>query len=256
MTSQIVGRLGPLEYVLNTPSHHRVHHGTVSHLSLSGCLLFCWCVCLFVSLTLSPLCLSVCLFVILVFLSLCLSLLCVCLSLCLCLSVSVSLCLSVSVCLSVCLFVCLSVCLSACLSVCLSFSLFLFISLSLSCSFSLVLYFSLSRALSLTLFFPPLSVPFCLAQCLCLSFTITFILSLTHILLLSFTVHVWHLTFSCSLLLKVYLLEEIVICDLCLASFDISSLNVHVILARCSVIFFFFLQEEIGTALTRTTVSS
>ena len=24
---QLVGRLGPLEWILNTPSHHRVHHG-------------------------------------------------------------------------------------------------------------------------------------------------------------------------------------------------------------------------------------
>ena len=26
--TKLVGRLGPLEYILNTPSHHRVHHGT------------------------------------------------------------------------------------------------------------------------------------------------------------------------------------------------------------------------------------
>lgn len=26
--TELVGRLGPLEWVLNTPSHHRVHHGT------------------------------------------------------------------------------------------------------------------------------------------------------------------------------------------------------------------------------------
>ena len=26
--TQIVGKLGPLEYVFNTPSHHRVHHGS------------------------------------------------------------------------------------------------------------------------------------------------------------------------------------------------------------------------------------
>ena len=24
---QAVGKIGPLEYILNTPSHHRVHHG-------------------------------------------------------------------------------------------------------------------------------------------------------------------------------------------------------------------------------------
>ena len=24
--TEVVGSLGPLEYVLNTPSHHRVHH--------------------------------------------------------------------------------------------------------------------------------------------------------------------------------------------------------------------------------------
>ena len=24
--TELVGRLGPLEWVLNTPSHHRVHH--------------------------------------------------------------------------------------------------------------------------------------------------------------------------------------------------------------------------------------
>jgi len=23
---QVVGKIGPLEYILNTPSHHRVHH--------------------------------------------------------------------------------------------------------------------------------------------------------------------------------------------------------------------------------------
>ena len=26
--TQIVGKLGPLEYIFNTPSHHRVHHGS------------------------------------------------------------------------------------------------------------------------------------------------------------------------------------------------------------------------------------
>jgi sterol desaturase/sphingolipid hydroxylase (fatty acid hydroxylase superfamily) len=26
--TEVVGRLGPLEWVLNTPSHHRVHHGS------------------------------------------------------------------------------------------------------------------------------------------------------------------------------------------------------------------------------------
>lgn len=25
--TQVVGKLGPLEYILNTPSQHRVHHG-------------------------------------------------------------------------------------------------------------------------------------------------------------------------------------------------------------------------------------
>ena len=24
---QVIGKIGPLEYILNTPSHHRVHHG-------------------------------------------------------------------------------------------------------------------------------------------------------------------------------------------------------------------------------------
>ena len=26
--TQLIGRLGPLELIFNTPSHHRVHHGT------------------------------------------------------------------------------------------------------------------------------------------------------------------------------------------------------------------------------------
>lgn len=25
--TEVVGKLGPIEYVFNTPSHHRVHHG-------------------------------------------------------------------------------------------------------------------------------------------------------------------------------------------------------------------------------------
>jgi sterol desaturase/sphingolipid hydroxylase (fatty acid hydroxylase superfamily) len=29
--TETIGRLGPLEWVLNTPSHHRVHHGTNPH---------------------------------------------------------------------------------------------------------------------------------------------------------------------------------------------------------------------------------
>ena len=29
--TQIVGKLGPLEWIFNTPSHHRVHHGANSH---------------------------------------------------------------------------------------------------------------------------------------------------------------------------------------------------------------------------------
>ena len=26
--TQIIGKLGPLEWIFNTPSHHRVHHGS------------------------------------------------------------------------------------------------------------------------------------------------------------------------------------------------------------------------------------
>ena len=26
--TEVVNKLGPLEWILNTPSHHRVHHGT------------------------------------------------------------------------------------------------------------------------------------------------------------------------------------------------------------------------------------
>ena len=29
---QIVRSIGPLEYILNTPSHHRVHHGNSLHM--------------------------------------------------------------------------------------------------------------------------------------------------------------------------------------------------------------------------------
>ena len=34
--TEIVRSLGPLEYILNTPSHHRVHHGNLNKLCLIG----------------------------------------------------------------------------------------------------------------------------------------------------------------------------------------------------------------------------
>jgi len=42
--TRVIGRLGPLEWVLNTPSHHRVHHGTnVEYLDRNhGGILIVW----------------------------------------------------------------------------------------------------------------------------------------------------------------------------------------------------------------------
>ena len=118
LTSQVVGCLGPLEYILNTPSHHRVHHGIISHLSGVCCV---------------PLILSFTLFL--------------AYSLFHYLSMSLSLFVCQSVCQSVCLSVCLSVSLSlSVLSVCLSFTLIHYSpALSLSVSLFLSLFASFLR---------------------------------------------------------------------------------------------------------------
>ena len=40
--TEIVKSIGPLEYVLNTASHHRVHHGIKDKtIIISICLIFC-----------------------------------------------------------------------------------------------------------------------------------------------------------------------------------------------------------------------
>lgn len=39
--TSVVGKLGPLEYIFNTPSHHRIHHGALiidcNHISTYQC---------------------------------------------------------------------------------------------------------------------------------------------------------------------------------------------------------------------------
>ena len=40
--TEVIDKVGPLEWVLNTPSHHRVHHGQLTHDSSSGHHWFHW----------------------------------------------------------------------------------------------------------------------------------------------------------------------------------------------------------------------